>query len=91
MSTTNPVKLPPVGWRIEQLGIIGAISFTCPGCTLMWCDGEWTIGAGGVFRGASALPRAASMQEARAVGCNWLSSLTELDQLPGSAEREARS
>lgn len=86
MSTALQASAPPPGWRFEQLGIINTVEFTCPGCKLFWTDGEWFIGARGAYRPAPAVPQAGSLREARDIGCSWLHSLSNADQLPWAAE-----
>jgi len=68
-------KLPP-GWRVEPLGMIGAVEFshTSPERTmkLLWCDGQWSIVHGKVAMPTYALPKAKTMDEARKAGTEWI-------------------
>ena len=68
-------KLPP-GWRVELLGLIGAVEFshTSPERTmkLLWCDGNWSVVHGSKAMPASGVPKAKTMAEARKRGTEWI-------------------
>ncbi len=66
----------PAGWRVENLGLIGAVEFSrTVGTThnaLIWCDGQWLITVGSVSHRAPGVPRALTMSEARKVGTAYI-------------------
>lgn len=77
MSPAEPLPrnslLPPKPWVIELLGLAEAVTFTHPdGRSLIWTPEGWMVGRGRTARPAPGVPAAATMTEARRVGCEWL-------------------
>lgn len=67
---------PPAGWRIEIQGLSASVVFTKGPHGLIWCDGEWRtqrkVEGGWISLHAPGVPVAASMAQARVVGCAFL-------------------
>lgn len=67
----------PQGWRVENLGLIGAVEFDDHhGHRFTWCDGQWHMstrtGLGWTNGPAVQIPHASTMAEARKVGTAWI-------------------
>lgn len=60
------------GWRVENLGLIGAVEFSKENMRLTWVDGQWHLGTRAAQRVTTAVAPARSMAEARKIGTAFL-------------------